>query len=85
MLRGSGNVYRALGLDNAEVKQLKALLVADIIKTLKREHESVRRAHSRIGAAATDLYRIRRPDLGRFHRRPPDGNINRLGSWAEVW
>jgi hypothetical protein len=34
VLRGSDNVYRDLGRDNADVKQFKALLAAEIIKTL---------------------------------------------------
>jgi hypothetical protein len=32
VLRGSDNVYRDLGRDNADVKQFKALLAAEIIK-----------------------------------------------------
>ena len=43
VLRGSGNVYRDLGQDNADVKQFKALLAAEIIKTLDRDRLSVRR------------------------------------------
>jgi hypothetical protein len=31
VVRGSGNVYRDLGQDNADVKQFKALLAAEII------------------------------------------------------
>ena len=54
VLRGSGNVYRDLGQDNADVKQFKALLAAEIIKTLDREHLSVRRAQVRTGIAAAD-------------------------------
>ena len=40
--RGSGNVYRDLGHANADVKQFKALLAAEILKTLDREQLSVR-------------------------------------------
>ena len=43
--RGSGNVYRDLGHANADVKQLKALLAAEILKALDREKLSVRQAH----------------------------------------
>ena len=42
VIRGSGNVYRDLGHDDADVKQFKALLAAGIIKTLDREQLSVR-------------------------------------------
>ena len=44
LLRGSGNVYRDLGHANADVKQFKALLAAEILKTLDREQLSVRQA-----------------------------------------
>ena len=36
VIRGSGNVYRDLGQNDADVKQFKALLAAEIIKTLDR-------------------------------------------------
>ena len=32
LVRGSGNVFRDLGHENADLEQLKALLVAEIIK-----------------------------------------------------
>jgi len=64
--RGSGNVYRDLGHANADVKQFKALLAAEILKTLDREQLSVRQAQVRTGIAAADFSRIRNADLGRF-------------------
>ena len=33
-VRGSGNVFRDLGRENPDVEQLKAILVAEIIKAL---------------------------------------------------
>jgi predicted XRE-type DNA-binding protein len=66
VFRGSGNIYRDLSKDNADVKQFKALLAAEIIKTLDREHLSVRQAQARTGVAAADFSRIRNADLGRF-------------------
>jgi len=39
LIRGSGNVYLDLGQDDADVKQLKALLAAEIIKTLDRDKQ----------------------------------------------
>jgi hypothetical protein len=41
LARGSGNVFRDLGRENADVKQLKALLAAEIIKALDRDELSV--------------------------------------------
>ncbi len=81
---GSGNVYRDLGQDNADVKQFKALLAAEIIKTLDRDRLTVRRAHARTGIAAADYSRIRNADLGRFTLDRLVGILNRLGSRVEV-
>jgi hypothetical protein len=39
--RGKGNVYRDLGKENADLKQFKALLAAEIIRTLDRDQLSV--------------------------------------------
>jgi hypothetical protein len=39
--RGAGNVYRDLGHSDADVKQLKALLAAEILKTLDRTRMEV--------------------------------------------
>ena len=82
--RGSGNVYRDLGHANADVKQLKALLAAEILKTLDRERLSVRQAQVRTGIAAADFSRIRNADLGRFTLDRLMSIINRLGSRVEV-
>lgn len=83
-MRGSGNVFRDLGYDNADVEQLKALLAAEIIRALDRESLSVRAAHSRTGIAAADFSRIRNADLGRFTVDRLMTIINRLGSRVDV-
>ena len=82
--RGSGNVFRDLGHTNADVKQLKALLAAEILKALDREQLSVRQAQLRTGIAAADFSRIRNADLGRFTLDRLMSIINRLGSRVEV-
>ena len=84
VIRGSGNVYRDLGQDDADVKQFKALLAAEIIKTLDRDRLTVRAAHARTGIAAADFSRIRNADLGRFTVDRLMSIINRLGSRVEV-
>jgi predicted XRE-type DNA-binding protein len=66
LLRGSGNVFRDLGYENADVEQLKALLAAEIIRTLESEGLTVRAAQTRTGIAAADFSRIRSADLRRF-------------------
>lgn len=82
--RGKGNVYRDLGKENADLKQLKALLAAEIIKTLDRDQLTVREAHARTGIAAADFSRIRNAALGRFTADRLMSIINRLGSSVEV-
>ena len=82
--RGSGNVFRDLGHENADIEQVKAILALEIIKTLDREGLGVRGAHGRTAAAAADFSRIRNADLGRFTVDRLMSIINRLGSRVEV-
>ncbi|MCP4779269.1 MAG: XRE family transcriptional regulator [Hyphomicrobium sp.] len=84
VVRGSGNVFRDLGHENADIEQLKAILAAEIIKTLDRDGLTVRAAHDRTGIAAADFSRIRNADLGRFTLDRLLAIINRLGSWVDV-
>lgn len=84
VIRGSGNVYRDLGQDDADVKQFKALLATEIIKTLDRDGLTVRAAHALTGVAAADFSRIRNADLSRFTLDRLVGIINRLGARVEV-
>lgn len=84
VIRGSGNVYRDLNVPDADVRQFKALLAAEIIKALDREGLSVRKAHDRTGIAAADFSRIRNADMERFTVDRLMGIINRLGSRVEV-
>ena len=84
IVRGSGNVFRDLGHENADAEQFKAILAAEIIKALDREALTVRAAHGRTGIAAADFSRIRNADLGRFTVDRLMSIINRLGSRVEV-
>ena len=84
VVRGSGNVFRDLGHENADIEQFKAILAAEIIKALGREDLSVREAQARTGIAAADFSRIRNADLGRFTVDRLISIINRLGSRVEV-
>ncbi len=84
LIRGSGNVYRDLGVKNADLLQFKALLAAAIIKTLDKESLSVRQAHARTGIAAADFSRIRNTDLSRFTTDRLITILNRLGSKVEI-
>jgi predicted XRE-type DNA-binding protein len=84
LARGSGNVYRDFGKANADVRQLKALLAAEIIKWLDREQLTVRAAWQRTGVPAADFSRIRNADLGRFTADRLVGIINRFGTRVEI-
>lgn len=84
LVRGSGNVFRDLGRENAGLEQLKALLAAEIIKRLDREKLTVRAAHARTGIAAADFSRIRNADLARFTADRLMTILARLGSHVDV-
>ena len=84
LVRGSGNAFRDLGIENADVWQLKAILAGEIIKTLDREGLTVRAAQVRTRIAAADFSRIRKADLGRFTVDRLMTVISRLGSRVDV-
>ena len=84
VIRGSGNAFRDLGKENADIEQFKAILAAEIIKALDRDGLSVRKAHSLTGIAAADFSRVRNADLGRFTVDRLMRIINRLGSRVDV-
>src|SRR6266436_5790333 len=66
IVRGSGNVFRDFGRPNADAEQLRALLAAEIIKTLDERRLTVRAAGEKTGIAAADFSRIRQVKLDRF-------------------
>lgn len=66
LIRGSGNVFRDLGLPEADREQLRALLAARIIGVLDVRNLTVRAAQDLTGVAAADFSRIRKANLGRF-------------------
>ncbi|MEO8099328.1 MAG: helix-turn-helix transcriptional regulator [Acidobacteriota bacterium] len=84
VVRGSGNVYRDLDIADADVRQLKAILAATIIKTLDRESLSVRKAQSLTGIDAGDFSRVRNADFRRISVERLMTMLNRLGTRVEV-
>lgn len=84
MVRGSGNVFRDLRHENADMEQLKAILATEIIKALDRDGLTVRAAHRRTGTAAADFSRIRNAGLDRFTVDRLIVILNKLGSRVEV-
>src|ERR1700693_3211129 len=84
VIRGSGNVYRDLDVPDADIRQLKAILAAEIIKTLDKEALSVRKAQSLTGIDAGDFSRVRNARFQRLSVERLMSMINRLGSRIEV-
>lgn len=66
LVRGSGNVFADFDAPDASLRQLRAILAAEVIKTLDKERLTVRDAEARTGIAAADFSRIRQSKLDRF-------------------
>jgi len=84
IVRGSGNIYRDFDVPDADVRQLKAILAAEIIKTLDEKGISVRKAQSLTGIDAGDFSRVRNADFRRISVERLMAMINGLGSRVEV-
>ena len=82
--RGSGHVDRDFHVPDADVRQLKAILAAAIMKTLDKKGLSVRKAQRLTGVPAADVSRIRHADLERFTSDRMMMILNKLGSRVEV-
>ena len=66
LVRGSGNVFRDFEDPEADLKQAKAVLAANIIAALDERQLTVREASRLTGFAAADFSRVRNANLGRF-------------------
>ena len=66
LVRGSGNVFADFDVPDASLRQFRAILAAEIVKTLESERLTVRDAEARTGIAAADFSRIRQVKLDRF-------------------
>ncbi|MCL4792313.1 MAG: XRE family transcriptional regulator [Gammaproteobacteria bacterium] len=84
LVRGSGNIYRDFDMPDADVRQLKAILATEIIKTLDKNGLTVRKAQSLTGIDAGDFSRVRNADFRRISVERLMTMINRLGSRVEV-
>jgi len=84
IVRGSGNVFADVGLPDAELLQLKAILAAQIIMAMDEMKLTVRKAESLTGFAAADFSRIRQADLKRFTVDRLMTILNRLGREVNV-
>jgi predicted XRE-type DNA-binding protein len=66
VVRGSGNVFRDLGLPDADTEKMKSTLAAEIIKALREERLTHAAAAERAGVQRADISRICNVDLDRF-------------------
>ena len=82
--RGSGHVYRDVHVPDADIRQLKAILAAAIMKTLDKKELSVRKTQCLTDVPAGDVSRIRNADLERFTSDRMMMILNKLGSRVEV-
>ena len=63
---GSGNVFRDFGRRNASLEQARAILAAEIIRTLDERGLSTREAEKLTGVSHSEFSRIRNARLERF-------------------
>ena len=84
IVRGSGNLYRDFGDPDADVRQAKALLAAQIIKVLDADSLSTRQAEARTGIAHSEFVRIRNVNLARFTIDRLVTILGRLGQEVEI-
>lgn len=83
-IRGSGNVYRDLGWPDAEARQMRAELAAEIIRELRERRLSQRKAAEITGLAQPDISRIKNADLKGFTIDRLVTVLNRLNQHVEI-
>jgi predicted XRE-type DNA-binding protein len=66
LVRGSGNVYRDFGRQNAGLEQARAVIAAKIIAILDERKLSTRDAEKLTGVSHSEFSRIRNAQLRRF-------------------
>ncbi len=84
VVRGSGNVYRDFGYADADIRQAKAMMAAEIIKILDEENLSTRQAEASTGISHSEFARIRRVNLARFTIDRLIAILNRLGREVSI-
>jgi predicted XRE-type DNA-binding protein len=83
-ISGSGNVFRDFGCGDADVRQAKALMGAQIMKILDDEGLSTRQAEARTGVSHSEFSRIRRANFARFTIDRLMTILARLGQEVEL-
>jgi predicted XRE-type DNA-binding protein len=84
VVRGSGNLFRDFGYADADLRQAKALLGAQIMRVLDAEGLSTREAEARSGVSHSEFSRIRQAKFSRFTLDRLMGILGRLGQEVEL-
>ncbi len=84
IVRGSGNVWADFGYADANIRQAKDILAAEISGILDQRKLSTRKAHALTGFAAADFSRVRNADYGRFTLDRLIRMLNALDNEREV-
>ncbi len=84
VVRGSGNVYRDFGYPDADVRQAKAILAAQIIRSLRIQKLSNVQAAKKTGFNRADFSRIKEPDLKKFTIDRLMNILNKLDPEKEI-
>ncbi|MEC4677941.1 MAG: helix-turn-helix transcriptional regulator [Nitrospirota bacterium] len=84
IIRGSDNVFKDLGLPNAETLHLKAKLAAKIIGALNEKKMKGQKAAKTLKISEADISRIRNADLKRFTIDRLVEVLNRLSLQVEI-
>ncbi|MGL5114437.1 MAG: helix-turn-helix domain-containing protein [Beijerinckiaceae bacterium] len=66
LVHGSGNVFRDFDHPNPDLEQARAIMAAQIIRTLDERKLSTREAEKQTGVGHSEFSRIRNAKLGRF-------------------
>lgn len=66
ILEGTGNVFRDLGIPDAENEEVKSGLAAAIIKAMREQELTHEAAARKAGVQRADISRISNVDLDRF-------------------
>ena len=84
LVRGSGNVFADFAVPDADMRQLRAGLAAEVIKALDAEGLSTRSAERLTGTSAADFSRIRNAKLAGFTADRLMGILQRLHRQVHV-
>ena len=84
LIRGSGNVYKDFGRADADIRQAKAILGAQIIGILDDKKLSTRKAQKLTGVDHSDFIRIRNANFSRFTLDRLIAILNKLDQQVDI-